>query len=156
MRPFPEQSTAILEKTFPGLTSLSSGFSSVRAQDGLCNRHDLYLSNLDGCVEFSHRSATSIERRKSLIILWFMHKTPCKTRSEQKCIPNFLNVRSGPRNVCNLGWREWRSNSRQYWSIELIGDLVVHGHKDLSRLNGCREKHNALNTRARREMNVNG
>jgi hypothetical protein len=47
-----QNNPAILEKTFPGLTSLSSGFGSVRAQDGLCNRHDLYLSNFDGCGDF--------------------------------------------------------------------------------------------------------
>jgi hypothetical protein len=43
----------IIEKTLPGLTCLSSGFGSVRAQDGLCNRHDLYLSNSDSCADYA-------------------------------------------------------------------------------------------------------
>jgi hypothetical protein len=46
---------AALEMTWPGLTSLSSGFSSVRAQDGLCNRHDLYLSAGDSCIDYAAR-----------------------------------------------------------------------------------------------------
>jgi hypothetical protein len=42
-----------LEKAWPGLTSMSSGFASVRAQDGLCDLHALYLSNRDGCGDFA-------------------------------------------------------------------------------------------------------
>jgi hypothetical protein len=44
---------AMVEKTWPGLTSLSSGFGSVRAQDGLCNRHDLCLSTSDSCPDYA-------------------------------------------------------------------------------------------------------
>jgi hypothetical protein len=44
---------AILEAAYPGLTAMGSGFSSVRAQDGLCSRHDLYLSFWDSCPGFS-------------------------------------------------------------------------------------------------------
>jgi uncharacterized NAD(P)/FAD-binding protein YdhS len=41
----------VLEKTWSGLTSMSSGFGSVRATDGLCDRHDLYLSDRDSCPD---------------------------------------------------------------------------------------------------------
>jgi hypothetical protein len=44
---------AVLEKTWPGLSSISSGFGSVRAQDGICNRHELYLSSGDVCRDFN-------------------------------------------------------------------------------------------------------
>jgi hypothetical protein len=54
---------AALEKAWPGLTSMSSGFASVRAHDGLCERHDLYLSNLDGCGDFSLRSTPVIQQK---------------------------------------------------------------------------------------------
>jgi glycosyltransferase involved in cell wall biosynthesis len=42
-----------LEAAFGGLTSLSSGFGSVRADDGICLRHDRYLSARSFCAEFS-------------------------------------------------------------------------------------------------------
>lgn len=35
----------------PGLASFGSGAASVRAQDGLCLRHDLYLSGVSGCPD---------------------------------------------------------------------------------------------------------
>jgi len=44
-----------LETVFGGLTSLSSGFGSVRADDGICLRHDRYLSARSSCSEFSPR-----------------------------------------------------------------------------------------------------
>jgi hypothetical protein len=42
-----------LEAAFGGLTSLSSAFGSVRADDGICLRHDRYLSARGFCAEFS-------------------------------------------------------------------------------------------------------
>ncbi len=42
----------ILEQIFCGLTSMSSGYASVRAQDGLCLQHGLYLSAWESCPEF--------------------------------------------------------------------------------------------------------
>ena len=47
-----ENDPTALEKAFPGLTSMCSGFASVRAQDGLCRRHDIYLSAWDSCPSF--------------------------------------------------------------------------------------------------------
>lgn len=44
---------ALIEDTYPGLTSMSSGFASVRDRDGLCEHHQLYLSGRDGCKNFS-------------------------------------------------------------------------------------------------------
>ena len=46
-----------LEAAFGGLTSLSSGFGSVRGDDGICLRHDRYLSARSSCVEFSPAGA---------------------------------------------------------------------------------------------------
>jgi hypothetical protein len=42
-----------LEASFPGLTSMSSGYGSVRAEDGICIRHDRYLSAESSCPDFS-------------------------------------------------------------------------------------------------------
>jgi hypothetical protein len=53
-----QNNPAILEKTLPGLTSLSSGFASVRAQDGLCDHHDLYLSGGDSCLDYAARNGS--------------------------------------------------------------------------------------------------
>jgi hypothetical protein len=49
---------AIVEKAYPGLSSLSSGFASVRDQDGFCNHHERYLSARDGCPDFVFRIAS--------------------------------------------------------------------------------------------------
>jgi hypothetical protein len=43
---------AEIEATFKGLTAMSSGYASVRGQDGLCARHDVYLSFRDVCPDF--------------------------------------------------------------------------------------------------------
>jgi hypothetical protein len=40
---------AHLERSFPGLTAMSSGRGSVRAADGLCSRHGLYLASFAYC-----------------------------------------------------------------------------------------------------------
>jgi hypothetical protein len=42
----------IIEKTYLGLTIMSSGFASVRDDDGICNLHQLYLSARDSCQHF--------------------------------------------------------------------------------------------------------
>ncbi len=42
-----------LEAAFGGLTSLSSAFGSVRGDDGICLRHDRYLSAHGFCSQFS-------------------------------------------------------------------------------------------------------
>jgi hypothetical protein len=46
---------AVLEWLFKGLTSLGSGYSSARANDGVCVRHDRYLSARSSCAEFHAR-----------------------------------------------------------------------------------------------------
>jgi hypothetical protein len=43
---------ASLEAAFPGLLSLSSARGSVRAQDGLCDRHDIYLPSVACCPNY--------------------------------------------------------------------------------------------------------
>jgi hypothetical protein len=43
---------ATIEAAYPGLTIMSSGFASVRYQDGLCNYNQLYLSARDSCPHF--------------------------------------------------------------------------------------------------------
>jgi hypothetical protein len=43
---------ALIEKAYPGLTVMSSGFASVRDRDGLCSYNQLYLSARDGCKHF--------------------------------------------------------------------------------------------------------
>jgi hypothetical protein len=43
---------AHIEAVYPGLTALSSGFASVRDQDGFCQYHQLYLSAKDNCPKF--------------------------------------------------------------------------------------------------------
>ena len=43
---------AFLESIFKGLTSLSSAHGSVRKDDGICLKNDLYLSAYDWCDRF--------------------------------------------------------------------------------------------------------
>jgi hypothetical protein len=43
---------ALIEAAYPGLTTMSSGYASVRDRDGLCNYHQIYLSGRDTCASF--------------------------------------------------------------------------------------------------------
>jgi hypothetical protein len=47
---------ALLEAAMPGLSSLSSAYASVRADDGICLLHDRYLSARASCADFSARA----------------------------------------------------------------------------------------------------
>lgn len=47
---------ATIEAAYPGLTTMSSGFASVRDRDGFCNCHELYLSAHDSCPDFAPNS----------------------------------------------------------------------------------------------------
>lgn len=40
---------SIIEKMYPGLKTMSSGYASIRDSDGFCNLHQLYLSARDTC-----------------------------------------------------------------------------------------------------------
>lgn len=50
---------AAMEAAIPGLTTLSSGFGSVRAQDGLCTLHGYYLAAWDRCQDFEVKKTRS-------------------------------------------------------------------------------------------------
>jgi hypothetical protein len=50
---------AFLEAAFSGLASMSSGYGSVRADDGICLRHDRYLGARSSCADYTARSAQS-------------------------------------------------------------------------------------------------
>jgi len=42
-----------LEAAFKGLNAMSSAWGSVRAEDGICRKHDRYLSPEAWCGEFA-------------------------------------------------------------------------------------------------------
>jgi hypothetical protein len=46
---------AVFEATFPGVTAMCSGYASVRLNDGLCEKHEVYLSFRDRCADFARR-----------------------------------------------------------------------------------------------------
>jgi len=46
---------ARIEKAYPGLAIMSSGFASVRDLDGFCDYNQLYLSARDSCPHFAPR-----------------------------------------------------------------------------------------------------
>ncbi|HYA71696.1 MAG TPA: hypothetical protein VEF36_00920 [Roseiarcus sp.] len=46
-----------IEAAMPGLASLSSGHASVRADDGLCLKHAIYLNGRRACAEREPASA---------------------------------------------------------------------------------------------------
>jgi hypothetical protein len=46
---------ALIEDAYPGLTTMSSGYASVRDRDGLCNYNQIYLSAWDSCPHFTPR-----------------------------------------------------------------------------------------------------
>jgi hypothetical protein len=47
---------ALIEELYRGLTTMSSGFASVRDRDGICNYNQLYLSARDSCPHFVPRT----------------------------------------------------------------------------------------------------
>ena len=49
-----------LEAAFPGLTSMSSGYGSVRAEDGICLKHERYLNAESSCPQFSEIAESRI------------------------------------------------------------------------------------------------
>ena len=50
-------SPAFLESLFPGMSAMSSAWGSTRADDGLCLKHDRYLSADSGCADFTPAAA---------------------------------------------------------------------------------------------------
>ncbi len=50
-----------LEATFKGLSSLGSGYASVRKDDGVCEEHGIYLSAMASCERFSLRTKASAD-----------------------------------------------------------------------------------------------
>jgi hypothetical protein len=59
LRPFCAQCTSFcgdandLEELLHGLTSLSSGYGSVRSDDGICMRHDRFVGARSWCADYS-------------------------------------------------------------------------------------------------------
>jgi hypothetical protein len=51
---------AFLETAFKGLTSLSSGYGSTRGDDGICLKHDRYLSARASCGQYSAIACSAI------------------------------------------------------------------------------------------------
>jgi hypothetical protein len=47
-----------LESVFPGLTTLSSAYGSVRNEDGICLLNDLYLAAHKCCERFEPHPAS--------------------------------------------------------------------------------------------------
>jgi hypothetical protein len=41
-----------LERAIPGLSSMSSAYASVRGEDGICAKHDRYLSARSYCSDY--------------------------------------------------------------------------------------------------------
>ena len=42
-----------LERAIPGLSSMSSAYASVRGEDGICAKHERYLSARSSCSDFA-------------------------------------------------------------------------------------------------------
>jgi hypothetical protein len=51
-------SPAFLESIFPGMSAMSSAWG---AEDGLCLKHDRYLSADDGCADFTPAPAPAAD-----------------------------------------------------------------------------------------------
>jgi hypothetical protein len=59
---------AFLEAAIPGLSSLSSGDASVRADDGLCLRHDRFSSARARCGDFIARSVPALQPENTTVL----------------------------------------------------------------------------------------
>jgi hypothetical protein len=58
-----ENDPALIEQAYPGLTTMSSGYASVRDKDGLCSYNQLYLSAQDSCENFINKPPKFIASR---------------------------------------------------------------------------------------------
>lgn len=58
-----QNDAAFLERALPGLTAMSSGAGSTRADDGICMLHDLYLSATNVCDDFASHTISAHENR---------------------------------------------------------------------------------------------
>jgi hypothetical protein len=47
--------SSIIESALPGISSFSSSRASVRADDGVCDRHDLLVNGRRACASFVSR-----------------------------------------------------------------------------------------------------
>ena len=54
-----------LETTFKGLSAMSSAWGSVRAEDGICQKHDRYLSPEAFCADFAPALPLAAAKRSS-------------------------------------------------------------------------------------------
>jgi len=45
-----------IEAEIKGLTTLGSGYASIRKDDGICSMTDRYLSAMEGCSNFKSRT----------------------------------------------------------------------------------------------------
>lgn len=59
----------VIEEAYPGLTTFSSGFASVRGGDGVCDHHQLYLSARDSCLGFTQHSSGPHQKEAEKTIL---------------------------------------------------------------------------------------
>lgn len=48
-----------VERAFPGLASMGSARADVRAYDGLCSRHGVYLAHSDRCADHEPRAGAA-------------------------------------------------------------------------------------------------
>jgi hypothetical protein len=49
---------AEIESAFPGLSSLSSAYAAVRADDGICEVHSRYVTSTSTCDAYAGRAAS--------------------------------------------------------------------------------------------------
>jgi hypothetical protein len=74
---------AYLESVFKGLSSLGSGYGSARADDGICMRHERYLSARSSCAEFCAAGAGgSATRRDEFVAVAPAPHAPGRGRRE--------------------------------------------------------------------------
>lgn len=48
---------AFLERELPGLNALSSAYGSTRGENGICDKHNLYLSPIRKCKDFEEATS---------------------------------------------------------------------------------------------------
>jgi len=56
---------AYLESAIPGFSSFGSGSASVRFDDGICLRHDRYLSARASCADFTDAASPGVARESA-------------------------------------------------------------------------------------------
>jgi hypothetical protein len=133
-----EDTPEAIEDAYPGLTAMSSGYASVRADDGLCRRHDLYLSAWDSCPSHELKAAVPTpkgtsshltDRHEALAVFYpspaIENDTPSRPSARNRRLSQESDGNAKILAAVSSGPQETPAGDRKepFWLVGLIGGI---------------------------------